>query len=55
MSPLHKISDMVEMGQKAERVLGKCPDKLSAAYTKFQQAHFGQTVSTVLLSCELLK
>jgi hypothetical protein len=47
MSPLQKISDMVEMGKEAERVLGKCPDKSSAAYTKFQQTHFGQTVSTV--------
>ena len=47
MSPLQKISDMVEMGKEAERVLGNCPVKSSAAYTKFQQTHFGQTVSTV--------
>lgn len=49
-SPLQKISDMVKMGQEAECVLGKCPDKSSAAYTKFQQSHFGQTVSIVYIN-----
>ena len=43
-SPLQKISDMVKMGQRAGSELGKCPDKSSAAYTKFQQTHFVQKV-----------
>ena len=47
-SPLQKISKMVEMGKDAEVELGKYPNKESAAYKKFQQSHFGQTVSTIL-------
>ena len=38
------IEAITKFGVEAVRVLGKNPDKSSAAYTNFQQSHFGQWV-----------
>ena len=43
-SPRQTIADMETWGKQAKKDLGDDPLKGSTAYTKFQQAHFGQIV-----------
>ena len=46
-SPCQTIADREKWGKQAGKDLGDNPLKGSTAYTKFQQAHFGQTVSII--------
>ena len=38
------MTEMVNIGKKAERKLGVDPDKDSSSYTTFHQSNYGQTV-----------